>query len=248
MIFKDCFSTKSRDYANYRPRYPQELTDELAKICARPEIALDCGCGTGQLSVLLANCFSAVIAIDASQKQIENAEARPNISYKVATAEDTKVANQSVDIITVAQAAHWLDLDSFYAEARRALKPDGVISLITYGVLHIDDAKCNAIVQDFYKNILGPYWSPERKHVESGYKTLKFPFKEEPFPSSTMSGFWNFHQLFGYIATWSAFKALEGSYRSQQIDEFYQKLSSAWAPLDVRKLISWPLSGRIGRV
>jgi 2-polyprenyl-3-methyl-5-hydroxy-6-metoxy-1,4-benzoquinol methylase len=80
--FKDHFSTRSAEYAAYRPTYPRALVDFLADAAPGTELALDCGCGTGQLSVLLAERFARVVATDASAKQIENAEPRQNLEYR----------------------------------------------------------------------------------------------------------------------------------------------------------------------
>src|SRR3712207_1092083 len=119
MTFKDHFSARSADYAAYRPTYPAALVDDLAGLCAATELALDAGCGTGQLSVLLARRFEQVVATDASPQQIERAEAHPGVEYRVAPAERSGLADSTADLITVAQAAHWFDLPAFYAEARR---------------------------------------------------------------------------------------------------------------------------------
>src|SRR5690606_2582982 len=117
--FKDHFSSGSADYAAYRPTYPVALVDELAKISPGTRRALDCGCGTGQLSVLLAARFGEVLATDASAAQIAKASPRQGVTYRVALAQDSGLPDASVDLVTVAQAAHWLDLESFYAEVRR---------------------------------------------------------------------------------------------------------------------------------
>src|SRR3954464_14207364 len=85
--FKDHFSSRAADYAAYRPTYPPELVDYLASVCPTSNLALDCGCGTGQLAVLLADRFKRVIATDASAQQIENAEPRERVTYRVAPAE-----------------------------------------------------------------------------------------------------------------------------------------------------------------
>jgi len=246
--FKDYFSTKSDSYANYRPKYPPALAEALATLCREKNTALDCGCGSGQLSILLADQFDKVIATDASTKQIENAEPHFNVVYKVAPAEKTPLPDHSVDMITVAQAAHWLDLEKFYAEAKRLLKPKGVLALITYQNAELENQDCNNLVQDFYGKTLDKYWPPERRLVESGYKTLDFPFYEIEFPDVLMSDHWNFHQFYGYITTWSAFKAFETAGGSAKINEFKTQLANAWKNLDSTQHITWPLSLRVGLV
>jgi ubiquinone/menaquinone biosynthesis C-methylase UbiE len=239
--FKDHFSTKSDAYASYRPKYPRALVEELAKLCATKSTALDCGCGSGQLSVLLADYFDQVIATDASSKQIENAESHAKITYKVATAENIPLPDSSVDIITVAQAAHWLDLEKFYAEVKRLLKPGGVIALITYQNGILENIACNNLVQYFYGVTLDQYWPSERKHVESGYQTLNFPFNEIKLPSLHMTAEWNFHEFFGYISTWSAFKAYENAGGIGKISEFKANLTAAWRDVKKPQKITWPL-------
>ncbi|GGY85265.1 hypothetical protein GCM10011613_32980 [Cellvibrio zantedeschiae] len=230
--FKDYFSTKSDAYANYRPKYPPTLAKELAALCHTRESALDCGCGSGQFSVLLADHFQQVIATDASAQQIENAAPHPKLVYKVAPAEKAPLPDHSVDLISVAQAAHWLDLEKFYAEAKRVLKPNGVIALISYQNAVLEDKECNRMFDDFYGKTLDSYWPPERRIVESGYKDLPFPFEEMTFPEMVINEPWNFHQLYGYITTWSAFKAFEKAGGSEEINAFKENLSRAWKDVE----------------
>ena len=121
--FKDHFSASAAGYAVHRPRYPDALVDFLAEQAPGHELALDVGCGTGQLSVLLARRFRRVIATDASARQIEEAEPHPSIEYRVAPAEQSGLEDGSADLVTVAQAAHWFELSSFYEEVWRILRP-----------------------------------------------------------------------------------------------------------------------------
>lgn len=246
--FKDYFSTKSDAYANYRPKYPPILVKELAALCKTKSSVLDCGCGSGQLSVLLADYFQQVIATDASSQQIENANPHPKIIYKVAPAEHVPLPDHSVDMITVAQAAHWLDLEKFYAEAKRLLKPKGVIALISYQNAILEDEECNRVFDKFYAKTLDTYWPPERKIVESGYKDLPFPFNEISFPDIQMNDQWNVHQLYGYITTWSAFKAFENAGGNKDINCFKETLSRVWKDVNRTQNIIWPLSLRVGYV
>ena len=126
MTFKDLFSTHSAAYAAHRPTYPAALVDWLAAQCPARDAALDVGCGSGQLSALLADRFRSVIGIDASAAQLAQAEKRANVDYRVAPAEHTGVADRCVDLVTAAQAAHWFDRPAFYAEAKRVGRKDAV--------------------------------------------------------------------------------------------------------------------------
>ena len=104
---KDPFTESALGYSAYRPRYPQALVDYLASQAPAHETALDCACGLGQLSVPLATAFKRVVATDASAAQIANAEPCVGVEYQVALAERIPMPDASVDLISVAQAAHW---------------------------------------------------------------------------------------------------------------------------------------------
>lgn len=245
--FKDHFSKGSDDYAAYRPSYPLDLVNELADLCAIKNRVLDCGCGTGQLSVLLAKRFAEVIATDASSAQIDKARKEDNVIYQVALAEQSGLADESVDLITVAQAAHWLDLDKFYKEVQRIARPNGILALITYGVLHVEGA-IDTLIQQFYYQTIGPYWPAERQHVEDGYQSLPFPFTEIKVATVNMEEFWSLDELLGYFNTWSAVKEAEKVLGSSPVDQLRIVLLSEWGDPEDKKRISWPLSIRAGKV
>ena len=242
------FSDRSGDYARFRPKYPRELAEALADLCPGKAVALDCCCGTGQLSVPLAEFFGQVVATDASSEQIKHAELHPGVTYRVASAEESGLEAASVDLVTIAQAAHWIDLVSFYTEAKRILKKGGVLAFVTYGVFHMSARECGKAVQDFYANVLDPYWPPERQHIEAGYRTLFFPFRELELPQLLMEANWSFHELFGYISTWSAYKQLEKAGGGAAIERFRGNLAMAWGDAATRRRIVWPLSVRVARI
>jgi SAM-dependent methyltransferase len=245
--FKDHFSSGAAGYAAYRPTYPIELVDGLARISPSHELALDCGCGTGQLSVLLAERFDEVLATDASAAQIEKAQPREGVSYRTALAEESGLPDASVDLITVAQAAHWLDLEKFYAEVRRVARPNAAIALITYGVLHVEGT-VDQIVQRFYYETIGPYWPAERRHVEEGYRSLPFPFQETRLPYLAIEVSWRLEDLVGYVNTWSAVKAAEKVLGASPVMELEEELRKEWGDAELRRGVSWPLSLRVGNV
>jgi SAM-dependent methyltransferase len=240
--FKDHFSHASDHYAANRPDYPPALAEFLAQATPGRGLALDCGCGTGQLSVLLAAHFAQVVATDASAQQIAAAAPHPRVSYRVAPAEASGLEPCSVDLITAAQAAHWFDMAAFHAEARRVSKPGALLALITYGVLHVEGAPEPA-VQHFYWKTIAPFWPPERRHVEDGYRSLPFPFEEIAVPPMEIVRHWTVEQFLAYVETWSAVRQAEKAGERAPVDAFAAELASLW-PAGERRAVRWPLAVR----
>ena len=158
--FKDHFSIGSDAYTRYRPSYPPSLFEWLAGLTSGHDTVWDCGCGNGQAAIGLAPYFLQVIATDSSRQQIEQAQKHERIRYSVASAEDSGIADCSVDLIMVAQALHWFDFELFYREARRVARPDGVIAAISYGPVHVEGAPYK-VVNHFYSELLARFWPPE---------------------------------------------------------------------------------------
>ena len=246
-MFKDHFSQSAAGYAAYRPTYPVELISFLADAARRNEFAWDCGCGSGQLSTLLAERFAQVHATDASAEQIENAVHHPQVHYACAPAEASGLADQIADVIVAAHAAHWFDLPAFYPEVRRVGRSGSVIALVSYGIVKVDE-QLDPIIGRFYWDVLGSYWPPERKHVEDGYRSLNFPFAEIQAPEMAMSAFWMLPDFIGYVNTWSAVAAMERAIGPEPRERFSHDLAQAWGPPQERRMIRWPLALRVGMV
>lgn len=247
MSFKDHFSTLAANYATYRPDYPPALFAWLAAQVKDHGLAWDCGTGNGQAAHGLAAFFEKVIATDASDAQIAEAEGPANVEFRVAPAEVSGLADASVDLLLVAQAVHWFDLDRFYAEARRVLKPDGVIALLTYSA-HRVNAEVDKPSLHFYQDVVGPYWPPERKWVESGYRDLPFPFAEISTPQMSLTANWDLAHFLGYQATWSATKRYIEATRHDPIEDLEAALLPVWGPPERHHTVRWPLAMRVGRL
>jgi SAM-dependent methyltransferase len=245
--FKDHFSTRSPDYAAHRPGYPAALFDWLAARTPAHELVWDCATGNGQAARGLVDHYTHVLASDASAAQIAAAPPHPGIAFRVAPAEASGLPDHCADLVTVAQAVHWFDLPAFYTEARRVLKPGGVLAIWCYERLSIEPA-LDAIVETFYGGLLDAYWPPERRHVEAGYRDLPFPFAELPAPELGMEANWTLDQLMGYFSTWSALKAYRHSVGEDPLPALRESLAAAWISLASGKTIKWPLSVRLGRV
>lgn len=245
--FKDHFSQVSDAYRAFRPEYPEALFQWLAQVAPRREAALDCGCGTGQAAVALTKYFARVYAVDPSANQIEKAIPNEKVVYRVAPAEATGLPAASQDLLIAAQALHWFDLDRFYPEARRLARRDAVLAAFTYGLMTVDK-DIDPITHHLYHEILGRYWPPERRHVESGYRTLPFPFRELTPPTLAMTARWQVDHLLGYLSTWSAVKECQAKTGENPLEKAGVQLRAAWGDPETVKCVSWPLVIRAGRI
>jgi SAM-dependent methyltransferase len=246
--FHDHFSGIASRYADFRPHYPAALFDYLATLVPRNSLVWDCAAGSGQATVDLAERFDRVIASDASREQIGSAKPHPNVEYRVAPAEQSGLADGTVGLITVAQAVHWFDLDRFYAEARRVLRPGGILAVWGYGVDEVEGDAVNRIVLDYYENIVGPYWPPERKVIEEGYRTIPFPFTELTPPPFQLEENWTFEELLGYMSTWSSTTRYIKAKGEDPIEALSEKLLPEWGDPEKPRKVTWPLPLRVGRV
>lgn len=245
-VFKDHFSSHSAAYATYRPGYPPELAAWLASIAPARHCALDVGCGSGQLALLLAEHFPRVIATDPSAQQIASATPHPNIDYRVAPAEASGLPGASVDLLTAAQAAHWFDLPAFFAEASRLLKPEGAVALISYGGMQ-GDGPIESIVEHFRLEVLKDYWPPERAMVENGYRDIALPFAPITAPDVAIEMSWPLAALIGYLDTWSAVRAMEKRVGREPFDSVVAGIAAAWGDPETHRTIRWPLTILAGR-
>lgn len=244
--FRDHFSKLAARYADFRPHYPPELFSYLASVAPAREAAWDCACGNGQASVDLASHFASVVATDASATQIQSAKKHPNIEYSVANAYASGLVDSSVDLVTVAQALHWFDRAAFYAEAKRVLRPRGVLAVWCYGVSKLADPAADELFQDFYANRIGDYWPPERKLVEEAYRTIEFPFEELTPPPFQMQTNWSLAELLGYLSSWSGVQRFTEARGENPLPQLEAQLLLVWGDPERKMRIDWPLSLRLG--
>ena len=248
MNFKDHFSQRAALYAAYRPLYPDALFEFLAALTTEHRLALDCGTGNGQAAIGLAAHFAKVVATDPSNAQIRNATPDPRIEYRVAPADASGMQPRSVDLVTAAQALHWFDAESFFAEARRVLTEDGVIAVWGYGDPILDTRALDKILHDFNRVTLETYWPPERALVLNGYKDVEFPFAEVTAPALELRMQWSLPELAGYLRTWSATMRFINEHSTDPVIEVEQALAAHWGNPVAPRLIRWPLYIRAGRL
>lgn len=242
----DHFSGAAARYARFRPSYPASLFDELAGLAPGRTLAWDCATGTGQAAAALAERFATVVATDASRRQISRAEPLSGPAYVVALAEAVPLRAACADLITVAQAAHWLRLAEFFGEARRVLRPRGVVAMWTYGLCTVTPEVDRAL-RGFYRDTVGSYWPPERSLVESLYRDLPFPFHEIRCAPPHMEHRWTRAELLGYVGTWSAVKRYREERGEDPVETALAPLLRSLWPDDTPAVVRWPLGLRVGR-
>lgn len=130
------FSDRVDAYVRYRPGYPDNLVATLLEQTGFDDKAVvaDIGSGTGIFTRLLLDASLEVYAVEPNSNMREAAEAllsdEPKFNSVGAAAERTGLLDDSVDLITAAQAFHWFNNEATKQEFRRILKPGGRLALI----------------------------------------------------------------------------------------------------------------------
>jgi SAM-dependent methyltransferase len=244
VAFQDHFSTRAPLYARARPSYPPALFTDLARLAPGRHLAWDCGTGNGQAAVRLAAEFEAVFATDPSSAQLAEAEPHPRVTYHLTAESGSGLAPGSVDLVTAAQAAHWFDLEPFYIEVTRVLREDGVCAIWCYGLCSIAP-DLDSMVAEFYSGVLGGYWPADRRHVDDGYRSLPFPFRELALPEQPMRQEWTLDDFGAYLRSWSAVVRYQQARGTDPVARLLRQLADGWG--DTARTVTFPLSGRVGR-
>ncbi len=229
---KDRFSNVAKQYAKYRPYYPDSLIQFLLQQTPDRHCALDVGTGNGQVAGMLAKHFYIVKATDISQQQIEQAIKKPNIGYSVQSAESFNFPDNSFDLVTVAQAVHWFNFDSFFAEVKRTLCTGGIIAVWGYGLIETAGS-LNTVIKDFYEQLRN-FWDAERVHIDEAYANIPFPFVEIEAPSYQIDVKWTLDELTGFLSTWSAVKAYKEENGTDPVEAILPSFKLEWGEERVR--------------
>ena len=240
--FPDLFSGHAALYARSRPAYPESLIAEIAALAPGGELAWDAGTGNGQAARLLAAYFQRVHATDASAAQISQAGPHPDIDFAVEPAERCSLPGASCDLVLAAQALHWFDLDAFYSEARRVLRPGGLLAAIGYGWFFVDPVVDEIVGRALLKP-LEPMWAPGNWLLVDGYRTIDFPGEEVRLTPCAVHLAWTLEQLGAYVGSWSAVQRWEPGRLAAALDE----LAAVW-PDGQPRPVFMPVIARAARL
>ena len=150
--FSSYSQAQSKHYAqvrrNYSPAVYETILEQHRSGGGQFDTLLDVGCGPGLATFSLAPHFKQTIGLDPSDGMLSTARSmissadkadEGQIRFAVSTAEELgsnltpPIADNSVDLITAANAAHWFDMSGFWPAAARVLKPGGSVALWTSG-------------------------------------------------------------------------------------------------------------------
>ena len=232
----DNFSEQAGLYQKFRPSYPDMLYQEILRHTPGRDLCWDCGTGNGQVAVVLSKYFRQVYASDLSADQLRFAAQKDNISYLVQRAEKTNFENNQFDLITVAQAMHWFDVDKFNREMKRVAKDGATLAVWGYGLLRINKP-INDLIDHFYTQIVGPYWDKERTHVDEHYQNIHLDMKEiNTDKDFVIEVEWTLETFIGYLNTWSSVRKYIRAQEKNPVEWMYHETKETWEKDKVYKV------------
>ena len=247
------FGQAAAAYASARPTYPAALFDWLAEVAPRrgpgEGNVWDVGTGNGQAALDLAARFSQVYATDFSAAQIAAAKPAPNITYAVAPAESTALADGWADLITVANALHWFDFARFWPEVKRVGAKEAAFAAWGYNWMRVSE-RFDAEVVSAFRAIIAPFWAANNRINWDGYRDtdIQFPFTRIAHPDFVIRMPWTFHQVMAFMQTWSAFRlSRENAGAVKAMDALTAKLEKTYGGDEVYD-VRMPLVMVAGRV
>jgi SAM-dependent methyltransferase len=225
------FTGKANIYSKYRPSYPAEYIDYLVSYnnLTSNKLIADVGSSTGILTRLLLDNKLKVIAVEPNEDMRNIAEKSlndyPDFISKNGTAENTGIENESVDLVTVAQAFHWFDKSKFNMECKRILKPNANVALVwnsrdfSSQLITQNSEICEKLCPSFNGFSGGIEETPEI--YEQFFKDGKYEFKKFQY---------NFEMdLDGFVG-----RNLSSSYAPKDTDPSYEKYIEAITELFVK--------------
>jgi len=122
----ESFGRVAERYDRARPSYPPALFDALLADGAHD--VLDVGCGTGIAAALMAQRGCSVLGVEIDERMAAVARSK-QLEVEVSSFETWERAGRSFDLVTCAQAWHWIEPSIGVARAAEALRPGGRVAV-----------------------------------------------------------------------------------------------------------------------
>ena len=241
------FSSFARLYAESRPSYPAELFAHVASVVEPRALAWDCATGNGQAALGVVEHFDRVVATDVSEAQIAHAPRHPRVEYRVGRSESSDHADASLDLVTVASALHWLDEQAFYREARRVLRPGGVLAAWSYHVAYAEPP-FGEIFKRLYDDPLGPYFAPAAHLVDDRYEGVVLPGEPLRAGAFFATARWTLSQVLSFVRSWSGTQNYVKERGGDPVEAIAGDLEDLWQGRGGVQTLCWPLYLRLSRL
>lgn len=182
---------------DYHPALYKFILDQHIATKGQLDTLLDVGTGPGNVARSLGVHFARVVGLDPSEGMVSTARSLGGttstsepIRFELSTAEDLgtnlaqPIQDESVDLITAGNAAHWFDMPQFWSTAARVLKPGGSVTLWTSGRTRIHPSNPNAAaiqaeMDRIEEEYLEPFLVPGNWLVRNRYSDLPLPWTLE---------------------------------------------------------------------
>jgi SAM-dependent methyltransferase len=211
------------------------------------DLAWDAATGSGQAAVGLAAHFARVIATDRSEAQLRHARPHPGVEYRVAMAEDSLLAANSLDLVVSAAALHWFDLPRFYAEVRRVARAGGVLAAWTYHVAHVEPP-FDQVLWPFYRDVVGPYFTSGARLVDDRYQAIELPGDVLETPAFMVSVEWTAAEILDFVRTWSGVQSYIDATGQDPVARLAPPLERLCGARDAARELRWPLYLKASRL
>jgi ubiquinone/menaquinone biosynthesis C-methylase UbiE len=220
---KNRFSEKVNNYVKYRPHYPKTLIEFMEQeYLLKKEYKIgDIGAGTGKFTELLLQHGYSVFAVEPNLPMLDACkEAYGHFKQLICiegSSETTNLSDQSVDLITTAQAFHWFKIEETKTEWKRVLKPDRYVVLIWNSRLKGENA---SRFQRNYEDFVTKFGKEYTKMQEN------FQVQEKINILYEKNGYQEFHTPYAQYLDFNSLKgrALSSSYMPQPENEIYSEM------------------------
>nr|XP_023896659.1 putative methyltransferase DDB_G0268948 [Quercus suber]POE55671.1 putative methyltransferase [Quercus suber] len=254
------FDKQAEIYSDSRPTYPSEWFSKLAALTSQRSLAWDAGTGNGQAALAVAEYFEQVIGTDISEAQLKHARQHPRVKYihtPLSLSDDELVTQiggeNSVDLVTVAEAEHWFELPKFYSIVTRLLrKPGGVIAIWGYNDMEVSPT-FDPVMKRVRETTL-PFYEPKAQCFLDGYRTLSFPFESVGLGSEgeplqlDIQRVMSFEEIVRVLRSSSSVTKAKDQGVDLLPEEVIKELESAWGGPNVIKTVTvkaFMLAGKV---
>ncbi|MCH2140621.1 MAG: class I SAM-dependent methyltransferase [Phycisphaerales bacterium] len=239
------FDRVSKGYAQHRPVCPSALVEKIVSRCASRELAWEPGCGSGQVTRVLSPLIRRTVATDPAEQAIARAPELDGVTFAVGSASSVDLPDDCVDLIASGQSAHWFEPQAFAAEATRIGKKGAVVALWCYDRPRVMPA-VDACIDQLYYEVLAGMWDRRRSYIDDRYRSLPFPFEEEPINVPQYEARWHVADMLAYLRTWSAVDAYAEVGCGDAVGVIEDELQTVWG--DDARQVCWPVGIRAGRI